>query len=332
MAVTKKQIADYLGISRTAVSLVLNNVKNYSIKEETRQRILKAAAELGYNDKETDVVDKIYYILCNRELDNPRYVAALKSIEESINKFDYKIVYTSVKDDAEGLSSLHSFLSSSEIKGIILAGDVNDRIIHEVETTGIPFIVYMSRYREGINLVIPDVEGAAYNAVKYLADFGHDKILLFVSRLDIPIHQSFLTGYQKALADMNIPFNPSLVQINTEEDGYELVKRAELLNLEYTAILCANPFIQLGALMRLNEMNKIVPDDVSLLGYGYHEFMKACVPHLTSFTHDNNEIAEIILNLLYQVIHDKDKKSEQIHIRDCKLVKGGSVSKSRDSR
>ncbi|MGH6656767.1 MAG: LacI family DNA-binding transcriptional regulator, partial [Actinocrinis sp.] len=46
--VTSAQVAQRSGVSRATVSYVLNGAPNQSISEQTRQRVLTAAEELGY--------------------------------------------------------------------------------------------------------------------------------------------------------------------------------------------------------------------------------------------------------------------------------------------
>src|SRR5213078_2224325 len=46
--ITSQDVAKRAGVSRTTVSFVLNDVKEANISEETRQRVLAAAEELGY--------------------------------------------------------------------------------------------------------------------------------------------------------------------------------------------------------------------------------------------------------------------------------------------
>ena len=43
----QKDVADLAGVSRTTVSFVLNGVENIAIPDETRERVFKAAADLG---------------------------------------------------------------------------------------------------------------------------------------------------------------------------------------------------------------------------------------------------------------------------------------------
>ncbi|MFU8771217.1 MAG: LacI family DNA-binding transcriptional regulator, partial [Anaerolineales bacterium] len=46
--ITSKDVAIYAGVSRTTVSLVLNNVPGVQIPSKTRLRVRQAAKELGY--------------------------------------------------------------------------------------------------------------------------------------------------------------------------------------------------------------------------------------------------------------------------------------------
>jgi DNA-binding LacI/PurR family transcriptional regulator len=45
---TSRDVADRAGVSRTTVSLVLNNVQGIQISEGTRERVIQAAQQLGY--------------------------------------------------------------------------------------------------------------------------------------------------------------------------------------------------------------------------------------------------------------------------------------------
>lgn len=49
--VTTKDIADYVGLSQSAVSMILNNKTNVSFSDSTRQKVLDAAKELGYQKR-----------------------------------------------------------------------------------------------------------------------------------------------------------------------------------------------------------------------------------------------------------------------------------------
>src|SRR6266508_3028047 len=46
--VSSKDVAQKAGVSRSTVTFVLNNVRGIQIREETLQRVIQAAKEVGY--------------------------------------------------------------------------------------------------------------------------------------------------------------------------------------------------------------------------------------------------------------------------------------------
>ena len=63
--VTTKDIADYVGLSQSAVSMILNNKTNVSFSDSTRQKVLDAAKELGYQKKKKS--SSTSYLLYEKE-------------------------------------------------------------------------------------------------------------------------------------------------------------------------------------------------------------------------------------------------------------------------
>lgn len=49
--VTTKDIADHVGLSQSAVSMILNNKSNVSFSESTKKKVFDAAKELGYQKR-----------------------------------------------------------------------------------------------------------------------------------------------------------------------------------------------------------------------------------------------------------------------------------------
>lgn len=171
MSVTKKDIADYLGISRTAVSLVLNNTPSSTISKETRERILKAAQELGYRDKEVSP-PTLCFLLYNRETDDPRYMEDLHIVEETAGLHDYRLLFMNIKAIPDDFHRLKQFLGVRETDGILITGDMDDVLIDMVKQSGIPSVFYGGKERKGINIAIWDHRKAALEATRYLTELG----------------------------------------------------------------------------------------------------------------------------------------------------------------
>lgn len=323
MSVTKKDIADYLGISRTAVSLVLNNTPSSTISKETRERILKAAQELGYRNREASP-PTLCFLLYNREADDPRYMEDLRIAEEISALHGYRLLFMNIKESPDDFQRLKQFLGAREAEGILATGDMDDAFIDMVVESGIPSIFYAGEEREGVNTAIWDHRKAARKAIRYLIELGHQRIALFTGRLDLPVHLAGLEGYKQALEEAGIPLDASLIQVSREEDGYELATRMEMLQIPYTAAFCVNTVIQFGVLQRLKEKGIAVPGEISLMGYGFSELVRASTPKLTTLKMDSNLKHSVVVRLL-DIIKNQITEKETMYLAEFEMHEGETV-------
>ena len=85
--VTTKDIADHVGLSQSAVSMILNNKSNVSFSESTKKKVFDAAKELGYQKKKKQTesknkpLSKVILIICPF-LSNHYYTTLIHSITE----------------------------------------------------------------------------------------------------------------------------------------------------------------------------------------------------------------------------------------------------------
>ena len=92
--VTTKDIADHVGLSQSAVSMILNNKTNVSFSDSTRQKVLDAAKELGYQKKKKSIeqtskpLSKVILIMCPF-LSNHYYTTLVHSITERAHDYGY---------------------------------------------------------------------------------------------------------------------------------------------------------------------------------------------------------------------------------------------------
>ncbi len=325
--VTKKDIAKYLGISRTSVSLVLNNTPGNTISTETKNKIRQAAKYLGYRN--TEVSAKICYVLYERPINDPRYMVDVAVMEEAASLAGYGLLFMNVNRSSESMAKLQRSIDELEIQGYIISGDVDDRISSMFRSSSTPYIFYGLNLPEQapfINYFTFDYAQIACSAANYLFSLGHRHIALFLGSLDYPIHQLMLEGFSRAYDDHKQALDKSLIQISNEENGYELCRRAEVLRLEYTAVVCGNTVIQFGALQYLQSKGISVPDSISLIGLDQSEFVKFSVPQLTTY-HFTEEGKKRIVPMLHELIVNGIQSSPVSMItKEFKLFEGGTVA------
>jgi len=324
--VTKKEIADFLGISRTAVSLVLNNTPSSTISAETRQKILQAAKDLGY--REHDATPRICFVLYNREADDPRYLKLLKEMEPVAAQQNYGMAFMIITRSPQSLLKLQKSLNRQELDGYVVTGDLDEQILQMFKQAGSPYIFFgapPSIQQQGYNSVSFDTRKLFYHATRHLISLGHTQIALFSGSLDYEIHQLNLMGYRDALEEANISYDVSLVQISDEENGYELCKRAQILQLKYSAALCSNSLIQFGALQYLQSIGVSVPHEISLVGSGFPELVKLIRPQLTSFDIPTEGYHAAVSQLI-ALIQGTARTPVQVMLDDYSFFPGGTVA------
>jgi LacI family transcriptional regulator len=323
VVVTKKDIAKYLGISRTTVSFVLNNTPNVKVAEGTRKLILRAAQELGYWNE--DVSPKLCFILYAREGDDQRYLSHLRMIAESAEHYHYQLVIKSVKANPEDHLNLQKFLLEQKVAGLIISGDVDDLFIDLILETKIPSIFLGGTFRDDLNILMADHKKAAYEATKYLISLNHKKIAFFTGSLDLTFHLLGLEGYKQALSEAGIELDKSLIQVSNEESGQEICKRMEALEIDYTAAYCVNTVIQFSLLQCLLANRVKVPNEVSLIGYGFSDLVKMSTPQLT-VVYIDLDVRQNVVSRLMDIIRKKDIGPKMHLLSQHQFLEGGTVS------
>lgn len=329
MAVTKKDIAEHLGISRSTVSFVLNNTPNVKVAEKTRTLILQTAQELGYWNNE--ISPKLCFILYDREGDDPRYMVNLGIVAEAAEQYQYQLLFKSLKANVQEYPKLVKFLQEQKVSGLIVTGAVTDTFIDMIVETGIPCVFWGGTYREDIRVAVNDHKKAAYEATRHLLSLNHKKIAFFTGALHLSVHKLELEGYMQALSEEGIAIDKSLIQVSKEESGYELCRRMEELDIEYTAAFCVNSVIQFGVLQRLKESGVHVPEEVSLIGYEFTDLVRASVPQLTVIYMDRREKLAIVTKLM-DVIRKKDVEPKSLLFSQFQIFAGGTASICRGRR
>ncbi|MBB6729364.1 LacI family DNA-binding transcriptional regulator [Cohnella zeiphila] len=323
MPVTKKDIAEYVGVSRSAVSLVLNNTPSSTIAEKTRQKILQAAKELGYVG--TEASPRLCFVLHGRTPDDPRYMYDLKIIEDAASKSNYSLLFVNIQAEPGDQEKLRKIIQNKEADGYIVTGDLDESAIDLIVSANVPYLFYGGIPREGTNSVVMDHRKGAYEAVKMLLEHGHRRIAFFSGNLETRIHRTNLEGYYEALEEAGIEVDKSLIQASKDEDGYEMCARLQVLDIDYTAIFCVNTVIQFGALQWLKERGIAVPSQVSLIGYGYSELAHLSKPELTTVFVSPADRQTAVARLI-ETIHRKKTSPEVTYLSEMKFFKGGTVS------
>jgi len=128
--VTSQDVADQAGVSRTTVSFVLNNVEGAQISDETRQRVLEAATDLGYvpdaaaQSLASGKSRTIGLVLArpSKQIAADMYLTqVLDSLFSKMHKHGMRLMLE-ILDDQQSQQSYLDLIRSKRIDGVIYSG------------------------------------------------------------------------------------------------------------------------------------------------------------------------------------------------------------------
>jgi DNA-binding LacI/PurR family transcriptional regulator len=114
-----------------------------------------------------------------------------------------------------------------------------------------------------------------------------------------------LAGYERALADAGIPFDPALVGeagLWHRSTGAETMARLLDSGTPIDAVFALNDAMALGALHALHERRVDIPGDIALIGFDDVDDVRYSVPTISSVDPGRDEIARTAVGLLVERI------------------------------
>ena len=140
-----------------------------------------------------------------------------------------------------------------------------------------------------------------------------------------------LAGYQDALAQSGIPYDPSSVEEGTWEvqSGYSAAKKFLVLPNVPTAIFAANDFMALGAIYAIQDAGLNVPKDIAVVGYDDRDFASFSKPTITTVCPPSFEMGKLAAQLIVDQLENQIEIKDPIRVQS-KLIIRESCGAGRD--
>ena len=277
---TSGDVAERAGVSRTTVSFVLNRRPGVTIPDSTRQRVLDAAAELGYHPHgpARQLAGRASHTLGLVLRQSGQQVAGdalladtLRGLSDAARERGYRVL---VEAFEPGDGSYVSLLRSAHCDGLVISGPlIDDPGLASLVADGFPVVIQgWLPDLDAPSVDVDNVAGARL-AVDHLIALGHRRIACITNApRTYTAAEERLTGYRQALLAAGIPVNDALVAEGAFEpgSGHDAVMR--LLDSAgddppFTALFVASDVVALGAIDALRHRGLRVPQDVSVVGF-----------------------------------------------------------------
>ena len=323
-------IARRVGVSRAAVSFVLNNRPDASISEATRKKILDAAAELRYRPHAgaralaaqrsgllgflTEIVTSAF---------GPEMVRGAQEEAWREGKF---LLIAATEGRPEFEEPAIERLLEQRVEGLIFASSWHTEVSLPRAAYDVPVVLaHCFDAERRLPAVLPDEVGGGYSATRRLLDAGHERIGLANLPASVAADGRY-AGYVQALTEAGIAVDPEIVLSAgaMADGGYE--SAMELLGLPHrpTAIFCGNDRMAMGAYEAVKERGLAIPGDVAVVGFDDQQIISEYLrPKLTTVELPFEAMGAHAVKLLGKLARGEEIPAQTI--LECPLVERASV-------
>lgn len=323
--VTISEVAEWAKVSKATVSHVINNSR--FVQEDTRNRVLHAVKELGYQPSQvarslaTNRTETIGIIVS--DVTNNFFGDVLSGIEDFCRPFNYRLLVCNTAETLEREDQFIEMLVRQRVDGIIDAAASQEwDILKGTDIEHTP-LVFADRAYEGLTgpyVGVKNCEGALLG-VNHLIEGGHQKIGMLAGFQRLSTMRDRLSGFRQAMCEkgLYLPEEWIVTSPLSIEAGREAALKLLTLPDHPTAILIANNFLSLGALLAIRELGLRCPDDIALIGFDDHPWAAVSCPPLTVIRQPSRCVGQAAAKMLLNLINGRELSETRI-LMDCELV------------
>jgi LacI family transcriptional regulator len=327
---TINDIAKKVGLSKASVSRALNGKQD--VDPETRKRVLKLAAQIGY------VASASARALSNGRsnclgllvpsLTWPWILEVLRGVAEEIERSGYSLIlYTT----AGGADSERAFMSQ-----VVPAGAVDGLAlvippgmldyIGRLAKGGLPVVVIDDRghHQEFPTVATTNIEGGR-SATRHLVELGRRRIAMLNGPLDYGCNRDRLEGYKSVLEQAGIRFDARRVITADFAEGGGASAMTSLLTADprLDAVFAANDLMAFGAMRTLRNAGRRVPDDVAVVGFDDLPASAMTHPPLTTIRQPLYEMGRTAATMVMAAVRG-ESIPKRVELPTSLVVRGSS--------
>lgn len=326
MGITINDVARRAGVSKSTVSLVINN--RPGVSADTKEAVLSVIKKLNYKPLKaaqaitTKKTKNIGFMEIVATHENPEKLATkygfstmiptfaydvARGIEEETQKRGYGLLFTTYYGSFRAsVRAVPPMITHYWVDGLLLVGGTfSESFIKMLKKWKIPLILVGSHLPSySADCVFADYSGGTFQAIEYLINLGYLKIA-FINGPSSS-HTSFdkMQGYLSALQKHGIEFDEKLVETGdfSAQSGYEAMHKLLKKNKNIRAVFVGFDGMAIGTKKAIAEKGLRIPEDISLISFEDSWIATHFDPPLTTIKVFKYEIGLAAANMLFDLM------------------------------
>lgn len=316
-----KDVANAVGVNVSTVSRALNPSSGHPISPEMIERIRKASKKLGYRPNlaayslKTNISKIIGVVV--PDITDPVFPPIIRGIEEGLERHGYVSIVANTDNDPRREGRVIESLNSRGVDGFILATMPRepDRVLSQIKRP----VVSVTRTSNDphISSVAHEDEEGVRRLVNHLASLGHRDIAVIAGP------QAVSTGFRRFNAfvqhrnELGLGTSTCMSAFATAFTEAEGERCAEELLVRYkrfTAVMCANDRLAIGAIAAFQRQNLRCPDDISITGFNDMPLADRLQPPLTTVRVQHHKAGAQSADLIVEILDNDQGDFKPAHI------------------
>ena len=317
------EVAKRAGVSVATVSRVVNG--SDSVKADTREKVKKvidemnyvpyaAARELASKEFSAKNIRDIGVILPS--IYNEFFAEVLEGIEHCLRHESYFLMLNCARNSAERETECIRAMVNRKVSGIIVLSpntqDADEEFYRQV-VQEIPMVFVNAYFKiPGASYVENDEQAGTQEAIRYLFELGHKKILM-VSGINSDSYTIKEETFKEMMKSEGVDGKNYIVNVEEGNSPETADLAADILletlpKTDATAIFCCNDLMAVGALYACKYLGLRVPEDISVIGYDNTNIANMMMPKLTSVDQNMFQLGRNAAQLLIEKIETGQAK------------------------
>lgn len=319
MVATLKDVAQRAGVSTTTASRILNGRgTGVPIREETRQKVLSIAAELGYHPNllARALRGSRSYLLgvIAQNITSLFQSQILRGLNDVVISRGYRVFLGNIQRESDIAIDYGSMFEKFHADGILILGEWLD------DQNALEYLLRRHNYVVGVTDrvtrrafpgVYTDNVIGVHLALDHLWSLGHRRVACV---FDPTIQDGKLRSdvYAQYMRAHDAETFIRLIQTSrTFEGSYTIGQQLFADADQPTAVFAATDAIAIGLLQAAFQRGISVPRHVSLIGFDDIDLAAFTIPPLTTIRQSGVEMGQLAANLLLDMI-EQERTSDQV--------------------
>jgi DNA-binding LacI/PurR family transcriptional regulator len=330
-----KEVANHCGVSAATVSKALNGYSD--ISEDTKEKVLKAAEEMGYFPNSVAralKTNRSYNIglLFNDEtgsgLSHEYFSGIMESFRVGVEDRGYDVTFMNNKIGDKNVS----YIEHCRYRGLdgvfITSMDFDLNEVIQLANSDIPVVTIDHKFNSKSAVISDNISGVQ-ELVRYIYSMGHRKIA-FIHGQQTAVTQNRLISFYRTLEEFGLKIPNEYVRLGAYHDpkATENITR-ELLDLPNrpTCIIFPDDFSAIGGINVIRERGLRIPEDISVVGYDGILLSRVLSPKLTTYKQDTKILGQKAAEQLIKHIEKPKTTFPETIMVKGELQIGDSVGK-----